>query len=155
MRKPVVIFDLDGTLANMEHRLHWAKSGNWDTFFSIVADDTPIKPMCDLVNDVMVNGTEVHIWTGRSEVARNDTLWWLRTFVAEDLYEDILEDPARLRMRASNDRSKDSDMKRRWWEKTPESFQARVRFVVEDRDRVVQMWRGLGLTCLQCAPGQF
>ncbi len=27
--------------------------------------------------------------------------------------------------------------------------------VVEDRQRVVDMWRARGLTCLQCAPGDF
>jgi len=27
--------------------------------------------------------------------------------------------------------------------------------VVEDRTRVVQMWREEGLVCLQCAPGEF
>jgi hypothetical protein len=27
--------------------------------------------------------------------------------------------------------------------------------VVDDRDRVVKMWRDRGLLCLQCAPGDF
>ena len=31
----------------------------------------------------------------------------------------------------------------------------RVLFVVEDRSRVVEMWRAEGLVCLQCAPGEF
>jgi hypothetical protein len=26
---------------------------------------------------------------------------------------------------------------------------------IDDRDRVVEMWRARGLTCLQCAPGDF
>jgi hypothetical protein len=30
-----------------------------------------------------------------------------------------------------------------------------VMFVLEDRKQVVDMWRRLGLTCLQCAPGEF
>ena len=29
------------------------------------------------------------------------------------------------------------------------------KFVVEDRDQVVKMWRSLGLTCFQCAKGDF
>jgi hypothetical protein len=29
----------------------------------------------------------------------------------------------------------------------------KVLFVVEDRSRVVEMWRAEGLVCLQCAPG--
>jgi hypothetical protein len=31
----------------------------------------------------------------------------------------------------------------------------KVLFVVEDRNRVVEMWRKEGLVCLQCAPGEF
>jgi hypothetical protein len=31
----------------------------------------------------------------------------------------------------------------------------KVLIVVEDRNRVVQMWREEGLVCLQCAPGEF
>jgi hypothetical protein len=31
----------------------------------------------------------------------------------------------------------------------------KVLLVVEDRTRVVQMWREEGLVCLQCAPGEF
>jgi len=31
----------------------------------------------------------------------------------------------------------------------------KILFVVEDRSRVVEMWRGEGLVCLQCAPGEF
>jgi DNA transposition AAA+ family ATPase len=30
-----------------------------------------------------------------------------------------------------------------------------VRFAIDDRDRVVDAWRDLGLVCLQCAPGDF
>ena len=30
-----------------------------------------------------------------------------------------------------------------------------VKFVLDDRNRVVEMWRSLGLTCLQVADGDF
>jgi hypothetical protein len=33
--------------------------------------------------------------------------------------------------------------------------ETKVLFVVEDRNRVVEMWREEGLVCLQCAPGEF
>jgi octaprenyl-diphosphate synthase len=32
---------------------------------------------------------------------------------------------------------------------------AQVLFVIDDRKSVVERWRKLGLTCLQCAPGDF
>ena len=32
---------------------------------------------------------------------------------------------------------------------------SKILFMVEDRSRVVEMWRSEGLVCLQCAPGEF
>jgi phosphoglycolate phosphatase-like HAD superfamily hydrolase len=39
-----VIFDLDGTLADLTHRLHYVKNGNrnWDKFFEECDKDLPI-----------------------------------------------------------------------------------------------------------------
>ena len=50
-----VIFDLDGTLADIDHRLHFIQNGNkqWDEFYAACPNDGP-KPaiielarMCD------------------------------------------------------------------------------------------------------------
>ena len=57
-------------------------------------------------------------------------------------------------MRASGDTRKDEIVKL-------ELFDAHVRgkydvrLVLDDRDRVVRMWRSIGLTCLQVADGEF
>jgi hypothetical protein len=32
---------------------------------------------------------------------------------------------------------------------------SKILFVVDDRRRIVEMWRSEGLVCLQCAPGEF
>ena len=51
-------------------------------------------------------------------------------------------------IRASNkDYTPDQDLKKKWLY----SFgKDRVLFVVDDRQRVVDMWRAEGITCLQC-----
>ncbi|MEO8354849.1 MAG: hypothetical protein ABI621_02950 [Chloroflexota bacterium] len=38
---------------------------------------------------------------------------------------------------------------------TMDMDQSKTLFVVEDRSRVVEMWRSEGLVCLQRAPGEF
>jgi hypothetical protein len=57
-------------------------------------------------------------------------------------------------MRQTDDNRKDSIIKE-------EIYDAHIRgkynvlFVLDDRDQVVQMWRSLGLTVLQCNEGDF
>jgi hypothetical protein len=57
-----------------------------------------------------------------------------------------------LRLRRDGDRRSDVIVKR---EMLAGIDKTQVLFVVEDRNRVVQMWRSEGLVCLQCAPGEF
>jgi hypothetical protein len=62
--------------------------------------------------------------------------------------------PYRLIMRATGDMRKDSIIKQELLEReiVPNSF---VDFVLDDRNQVVDMWRSLGLTCLQVDYGDF
>jgi hypothetical protein len=55
-----------------------------------------------------------------------------------------------LRLRKSGDRRSDVIVKREMLHRIDET---KVLFVVEDRNRVVEMWRKEGLVCLQCAVG--
>ena len=57
-----------------------------------------------------------------------------------------------LLLRKDNDMRQDAIVKREILQRLDKS---RILFVVEDRSRVVEMWRAEGLTCLQCAPGEF
>jgi hypothetical protein len=57
-----------------------------------------------------------------------------------------------LRLRKNGDRRSDVIVKR---EMLAGIDKRKVLFVVEDRNRVVEMWRKEGLVCLQCAPGEF
>jgi hypothetical protein len=57
-----------------------------------------------------------------------------------------------LLLRKDNDRRADGVVKR---EMLAAIDKSRILFVVEDRSRVVEMWRSEGLVCLQCAPGEF
>jgi hypothetical protein len=57
-------------------------------------------------------------------------------------------------MREAGDSRKDSIVKQELYEKHIEpSYDVFV--VLDDRNQVVDMWRSLGLVCLQVAPGDF
>jgi len=55
-------------------------------------------------------------------------------------------------LRKDKDRRSDTEVKR---ELLATLDKSKILFVVEDRSRVVEMWRSEGLVCLQCAPGEF
>ena len=63
--KPIYIFDLDGTLADVGHRLHYI-SGNpksWRSFFAACADDAPCKPVISTLQRLRKGGAEIYVKT--------------------------------------------------------------------------------------------
>ena len=81
-----------------------------------------------------------HSLLGRNEEHRAQTIEWLAGQGVN--YHDLL-------LRRSNDR-RDTGVKR---ELLATLDKSKILFVVEDRSRVVEMWRSEGLVCLQCARG--
>ncbi|MCC5871720.1 MAG: hypothetical protein JJU22_04930 [Gammaproteobacteria bacterium] len=147
-RPPLAIFDLDGTLADIEHRLHFiaSKPKRWDRFFRACVDDAPNTPVIELAQTLHGSGWEIWIWSGRSDAVRIQTKAWLATHVG-------IEAP--LRMRRDGDHQADVTLKESWLLALKPADRARLRFIVDDRASVVAMWRSHGLTCLQCAEGEF
>lgn len=141
-----VLCDLDGTLALNEHRQHFIEGANkdWDAFFLACDGDTPNHPIIALL--WMIDpGIDIHIVSGRSDIAKDMTKDWLR-------YHDVPY--TSLIMREQGDFTPDHVLKKQWIESegwTPED----VFLVLDDRDKVVKMWRDEGFTCLQVADGDF
>lgn len=149
---PYIIFDLDGTLANITHRLHHIKNEekkkNFDSFNDAMHDDSPnrhiveiFKRMCHSVHTI--NNPPI-IVTGRPETHRNQTEKWL-------MHHGLV--PHYLFMRPANDYRSDTDIKKEIVEKYIKK--APILFVLDDRDRVVNMWRELGYKCLQVQKGDY
>lgn len=145
----IIVFDLDGTLALDEHRVHHllAEPKDWDSYFALCPLDTPHVGIC-AAYDAFSYGTmyQVEIWTGRIDKYREATEAW----ILQHLYYQ----PNRLLMRATDDRTHDHDLKRAWLHETHERGNE-VILVFEDRKRVVEMWRAEGITCAQVAEGNF
>lgn len=141
----IIAFDLDGTLADITHRLHYIQKQpkDWRAFFAACENDTPIHRMCYLVSTLR-SAHRVEIWSGRSDEVREQTEAWLRQHVHK---YDVL------RMRASGDYRPDDVVKAEWLDAIAPRRRPVIAF--DDRDRVVQMWRRRGVICCQVAPGDF
>ncbi len=149
--KDTVIFDLDGTLALIEHRRHLVegKHKDWPAFFAACTNDQPNEPVIAALHAHMAAGHNVMIVSGRSDEVRHQTEAWLFEHVFKG--RAIAFAPI---MRRAGDYTPDDNLKRQWLGDGTIPRE-RVLCVYEDRDRVVQMWRSAGLACFQVAPGDF
>ena len=145
MSDEIVIFDIDGTLADVSERIHHLKKKpkNWEAFFQGMAQDKAVQSMVRLCNILYASGIHILLCSGRNEQYRAETMTWLAEQNVH--YHDLF-------LRKDNDRRSDTIVKR---EMLASIDKSKVLFVVEDRSRVVEMWRSEGLVCLQCAPGEF
>lgn len=94
--RPLAVFDLDGVLADVAHRLHYLDRHpkDWGAFFRAAVDD-PVHPEgVGLVLEAATDCEVVYV-TGRPERCRHDTVAWLRRHALPD---------GRLTMRSSRDR---------------------------------------------------
>ncbi len=142
-----VIVDIDGTLANCEHRRVHITNGakNWKAFNDLMEHDTPVPQIDRLVRVLNGSGYKIVLCSGREAAYRSVTEAWLKKWgiTHHALY-----------MRAEKDYRGDDVVKGELLDQIL-SDGYRPWFAIDDRNRVVDMWRSRGLTCLQCAPGDF
>jgi hypothetical protein len=143
MTRAAAIFDLDGTLAVIDHRLHHVRNGkrDWDSFFAGIGDDALAQPIARIL-DALVDDAAILLCSGRPEKCRAATVAWLEK---HELAYDALY------MRADGDHRPDHVVKSQILDGIlADGFEPFV--VIDDRQSVVDMWRERGLACLQCAP---
>lgn len=148
----MIIFDLDGTLALCDHRRHFVQGPkkDWDAFNEACDRDEPNWSVLWLLDQLVIRaGLKAEIWSGRMETVRGKTEEWL--IANSDAYERGI---IPLLMRPAGDYTDDVDLKLRWLNEARAAGRT-IDFVVDDRQKVVDMWRREGITCLQCAPGDF
>lgn len=136
--EPVVIFDIDGTLAHMN-----GKRGPFDWNHVDRDDVDPI--VAQIVRDYTHAGKKVFLVSGRDEEARKPTMEWL------DFYQIPYY---ALFMRPKGDFRKDTLIKKEIY---TNEFLGKywVEVVYDDREVVCDTWRSLGLKCFQVEPGKF
>ncbi len=75
----LAVFDVDGVLADVEHRRHHVSGSrrDWDAFFEAAADDTLLAQGAAMVHHEQGAGRLVVYLSGRPERLRGVTLKWL------------------------------------------------------------------------------
>lgn len=160
--KPLYIFDLDGTLANIDHRQHFVvgDAKDWRAFFAACVHDVPNLPVIRTLQALRSAGAECWIWSGRSDEVRPATVEWLCKHGCFGWPTGFLPAwpfgaPERFRMRAAGDFRPDEELKLGWLGDLDPPERNRLTAVFDDRDKVVAMWRSFGVPCFQVAPGAF
>ncbi len=75
----VAVFDVDGVLADVRHRLHHVERvpKDWTAFFAAMDDDAPLEVGIALTHDQAAAGHHIVYLTGRNESHRALTVAWL------------------------------------------------------------------------------
>jgi hypothetical protein len=169
VNKRTVIFDLDGTLANIDIRKRKSIKPNgkldWDIFAassSIKDWDIPNEPVIKIAQMFHNDGFRIVIFSGRNDRSFQATTEWLKT---HNVHHDLLVmRPDKFKadswpIAEGNLATKDmrfmSDdiLKKKMLDTFIDIND--VFLVVDDRDKAVNMWRDLGLNTFQVAPGDF
>lgn len=142
--KRICIFDIDGTLANCDHRLHHVKNKpkNWDAFYDGCMDDQVIWPVAEML-ELFSKYYLIYIVTGRPERNRTLTESWLENY---KIYFD------KLIMRGDSDYSKSPNFK----SKVCDSIEAegnKIFLAVEDRKDCLDMFISRGIFTFDVSNG--
>jgi predicted kinase len=154
--KPVVICDVDGTVANLEHRQHYVTQSpkNWVSFFEEVSLDKPIPEVIEFVNQ-LADTHSIWVVSGRPDF-----------FVKDDRVIRVAQETENwlqlnglkfdhLFMREAKDKRDDDLVKKDIFEKQilNNISKEQIKLVVDDRPRVIRMWREHGLEVKDVGPG--
>jgi len=154
------VFDLDGTLADITHRLYLIKhplnpkvchpsdviekhkdwKPDWPSFYRSCEFDSPKQWVIDLLRLCRREG-EILILSGRSDEVKGYTEDWLRDNLI--LYDYLV-------MRPKGNHEPDKILKKKMLLNFLRDKDFKVQFVVDDRQCVVDMWRDNGYNVLQC-----
>ena len=151
MKKNTIIFDLDGTLANIDDRRKISTKPNgkldWDVFFDPdnIQLDKPNVPVVKMAQLFAQDGFNIVIFSGRSDKTKHTTRSWL-THNKVPFHKLVMRDAKRHFM-------PDNELKKQFLDDHVNIDD--IFLVVDDRQQVVDMWRSLGLNVFQVAPGDF
>lgn len=140
-KKNAFIFDLDGTLANLDHRLVYieTKPKNWKAFNNKVYEDTVIENVSRVLHSLK-DAYDIIFLSGReaNDITRKKTVEWLN---------DKLRVPVvygqNLFMRNKGDYRPDTEIKIELMKEFVEPHY-NVIGIFDDRASVVKMWRDNG-----------
>ena len=150
--KNTVIFDLDGTLALIDKRRDISTKSNgkldWDKFLdpSNIKLDVPNKSVVKMAQLFAQDDFTIVIFSGRSDKTATATVSWL-------LKNKVPFNNLFMRPHKTMNFVPDDILKKDMLDNHVDIDD--VFLVVDDRNKVVKMWRSLGLNVFQVADGDF
>ena len=140
------LFDLDGTLADLSHRLHHiqGEAKDWPAFYAACGGDNPIPHMIAVAQRLAHSCSVIYV-SGRSDECRMETRVWLQKHKLP---------VGALYMRKAGDYRPDDIVKLELLEALKADGH-RPLMAFEDRSRVVKAFRTAGIPCAQVVDGDF
>ena len=147
MIKKTIIFDVDGTIADVEHRRHFVNGNNdWDSFRAETVNDTPVQWVCDIAKRFIAQGDEVAFFSARNESERDITEKQISQWIG-DGHKGVF-------LRPDGDFTPDDEFKSALADKFID-MGGKIDLIFDDRQKVVDMCRDKGFTVVQVADGDF
>ena len=146
----LVVFDIDGTLANIDHRLDYVRSKpkNWKAFDAGIPNDKVNLPVAEIfwsLKDVV--GNDIIFASGRNERSRQATEDWLQD-------NNLWDYHSKLYMRKADDYRSDDIVKQEMLDQIIVDYGKKPDMVFDDRPRVVRMWRDNGIFVFNVYQGE-
>lgn len=136
-----IICDLDGTLALLNGRDPYNAASCEQDLLNV--------PVAGIVKVYEALGVTILFTSGREDRYREQTIIWLHDHGFDTKMQHCF-----LFMRSNGDNRRDAVVKREIYEREI-CGKYNVLFALDDRSRIVELWRSLGLVCLQVADGDF
>ena len=135
MNRQTVIVDIDGTLADISHRERYVKGKRkrWGKFFQNMDKDLPVPEVAAKVRQLSQDHTIILV-SGRPDDYRAVTEEWLKKHKIP--YQELY-------MRKSGDFRPDDIVKQEILKTHLKKEE--IKLVIDDRPRVIRMWRANGL----------
>lgn len=142
--RPEVICDIDGTIANTDHRLHFleGEKKNWKGFFEAAVNDTVNADVLERLMNHKKDGKDIIFVSGRPDTYAAPTMKWL--------YDNKIPCDGLL-MRRAKDNRPDTVVKK---EILDTFFKKEfIEEVIDDRPSVIRMWEENGLNVIDVGKG--
>lgn len=159
----MIIFNLDGTLADCEHRRHFVEppedschdcykiwKQDWQAFYEACDQDTPNTAVLDVFIHLTQGDPfnhDVRVVSCRCESVREKTLKWLTDL--SGYTEDIQYWDRRLKMRPIGDTKPDHELKEQWLNDALGEGTL-IEFVFDSDPQSIAMWQRRGIFVFDC-----
>ena len=139
-KEEAIIVDIDGTIANVDHRIHLVRkpNKNWKLFFEKMNDDKPIEQIINKIKELHDDGLKILIVTGRPETYQSITSAWLNKHLPFEEFELI--------QRKKNDNRPSYQVKKSILIELKKKY--KIKFFLDDKEEDINMYLNEGCQLL-------